>query len=158
MKKIISFLFVLFVAVSANAQFREGTKYVNASLSNLGFSYSKADRFRFGLQLDAGYYIADRWMVHATAGYQHTTAVDDIFVGAGLRYNITQNGLFLGAGAELSHHTKGSTDLYIPAEVGYTFFLNRYLTIEPAVYYKMSLSHFGDNSTAGVRIGLGYYF
>ena len=61
MKKIISFLFVLFVAVSANAQFREGTKYVNASLSNLGFSYSKADRFRFGLQLDAGYYIADRW-------------------------------------------------------------------------------------------------
>ena len=45
MKKIISFLFVLFVAVSANAQFREGTKYVNASLSNLGFSYSKADRF-----------------------------------------------------------------------------------------------------------------
>ena len=141
MKKIISFLFVLFVAVSANAQFREGTKYVNASLSNLGFSYSKADRFRFGLQLDAGYYIADRWMVHA-----------------GLRYNITQNGLFLGAGAELSHHTKGSTDLYIPAEVGYTFFLNHYLTIEPAVYYKMSLSHFGDNSTAGVRVGLGYYF
>ena len=50
MKKIISFLFVLFVAVSANAQFREGTKYVNASLSNSGFSYSKADRFRFGLQ------------------------------------------------------------------------------------------------------------
>ena len=134
MKKIISFLFVLFVAVSANAQFREGTKYVNASLSNLGFSYSKADRFRFGLQLDAGYYIADRWMVHANAGYQHTKAVDDIFVGAGLRYNITQNGLF------------------------YTFFLNHYLTIEPAVYYKMSLSHFGDNSTAGVRVGLGYYF
>ena len=97
-------------------------------------------------------------MVHADAGYQHTKAVDDIFVGAGLRYNITQNGLYLGAGAELAHHTKGSTDLYIPAEVGYTFFLNHYLTIEPAVYYKMSLSHFCDNSTAGVRVGLGYYF
>lgn len=158
MKKIISFLFVLFVAISANAQFREGTKYINASLSNFGFSYSKADRFRFGLQLDAGYYFADRWMINANVGYEHTRAIDDLYAGGGLRYNITQNGLYLGAGAQFSHLTKGSNDIFIPVELGYTFYLNHYLTIEPAVYYKMSTSHFGDNSTVGFRLGLGYYF
>ena len=46
----------------------------------------------------------------------------------------------------------------IPVEVGYAFFLNRHVTIEPALYYKMSLHDFSGNSTVGLRIGFGYYF
>lgn len=46
----------------------------------------------------------------------------------------------------------------IPIEVGYTFYLNHHLAIEPSVYYKMSLNHFGDCSTIGLRLGLGYFF
>ena len=48
--------------------------------------------------------------------------------------------------------------MQIPLEVGYAFFLNRYLTVEPAIYYKMSLDDFSDKSTVGLRVGFGFYF
>jgi hypothetical protein len=48
--------------------------------------------------------------------------------------------------------------LRIPVEVGYAFFVNKNITIEPAVYYKMSLADFSDNSTVGLKIGFGFYF
>ena len=41
---------------------------------------------------------------------------------------------------------------------GYTFYLNHYLAVEPAVYYKMSTNDFSDGSTVGLKIGLGFYF
>ena len=145
-------------AMSASAQFEKGTKYVGASLSNLGMSYSKKTEFRFGLQADAGYYFADRWMLHGDAGYAHQKHLDEVFVGADVRYNITQNGLYLSAGAQYSHLSKNINDFLIPVELGYTFFLNNKIAIEPAVYYKMSTNDFSDGSTVGLRIGLGYYF
>ena len=46
----------------------------------------------------------------------------------------------------------------VPVEIGYAFYLNHYLTVEPSVYYKMSMHDFSDNSSVGLRIGLGYYF
>jgi hypothetical protein len=63
-----------------------------------------------------------------------------------------------GAGAEYSHFTPNNNDLRIPVEVGYAFFVNKNITIEPAVYYKMSLADFSDNSTVGLKIGFGFYF
>ncbi len=149
---------LLFAAtVSANAQFEQGTKYVAASLSNLGLSYGKNQDFRFGVDAEAGYYFADQWMLRANVGYMHLDGWNDFHMGAGVRYNITQNGLFLGAGLEYSHLEPNYNSLQIPVELGYSFFLNKNITIEPAVYYKMSLNDFSDNSTVGLRIGFGFY-
>ncbi len=69
-----------------------------------------------------------------------------------------QCGVYLGAGAEYAHYTSNNNDLMVPLRVGYSFFINRHLTIEPELYYKMSTHDFGNNSQVGVSIGLGFYF
>ncbi len=158
MKKWMTCLLLFVAAVSANAQFEKGTKYANVSLSGLSLSYSGSEKFRGGLDAEAGYIFTDNLMLRANVGYDHTRYIDDVRVGAGIRYYIDQNGIFLGAGAEYSHFTKNNNDLMIPVEVGYAFFLNKNLTLEPAVYYKMSLHDFANNSTLGLRIGFGFYF
>jgi len=158
MKKLLISLLFACVAVGASAQFSQGTKYIGASFTNLGMSYSKNNEFRFGINLEGGYYVADCWMARAYAGYEHAKHVDDVYIGAGVRYHFYQNGIFLGAGLEYDHITKSNNDLLIPVEVGYTFYLNHYLAIEPSVYYKMSTNDFADGSTVGLRIGLGYFF
>ena len=43
-------------------------------------------------------------------------------------------------------------------ELGYAFFINDKITIEPALYYKQSLSNHKDYSTVGLKIGLGMDF
>ena len=64
----------------------------------------------------------------------------------------------MGAGAEYAHFTPKNNDLLIPVELGYSFFINRFITLEPSVYYKMSLHDFSDNTSIGFRLGLGFYF
>lgn len=49
-------------------------------------------------------------------------------------------------------------NLRIPIEIGYTFYLNHYLAIEPAIYSKMSLNHFSEGTEFGLKIGFGFYF
>ncbi len=158
MKKLL-FFFVLFtIVLNAQAQFEKGTKYVGASLSSFGISYSEKEEFRLGLDAEGGYFVADCVMLKGNVGYDHTKHMDDVRIGAGARYYILQNGIYFGAGAEFNHFTKNNNDVMIPIEVGYAFYLNRHLTIEPNAYYKMSLHDFSGNSTVGFRIGLGFYF
>ena len=38
------------------------------------------------------------------------------------------------------------------------FFINKFITIQPAIYYKMSTNDFGGGSTVGLKIGAGFYF
>lgn len=159
MKKIIFALLLLIVGVNtANAQFAKGTKYVGASLSGLGLSYSSDQKFRFGLDATAGYFMGDCFMLRGTVTYDHTKQIDDVSIGAGVRYYFDQCGVYLGAGADYVHYTPSDNDVQIPLEVGYAFFVNRYITIEPSLYYKMSLDSFSKKSTVGARIGLGFYF
>lgn len=158
MKKILLLLFLVLGTLSAQAQFEKGKKYVSASISGLGLSYSASEKFRLGLDATAGYFVADCLQLRASLSYNHTREIDDVSVGAGARYYFDQCGVFLGAGGEYVHYTPCSNDVQIPVEVGYAFFINRYLTIEPSLYYKMSLSDFSDKSTVGVRLGLGFYF
>ncbi|MBO6189563.1 MAG: outer membrane beta-barrel protein [Alloprevotella sp.] len=159
MKKAILTLLVALIATAANAQFEKGTKYVGASFSNFGLSYSKKSKFSIGVNAEAGYCFADSWMLRANVGYTYQkNAANDFTAGAGVRYYILQNGLFLGAGVEYKHQRPNFNDLLIPVEIGYTFYLNHYLAIEPSVYFKMSTNDFGDGSTVGLRLGLGYYF
>ncbi|MGN0086795.1 MAG: hypothetical protein ACI353_04645 [Alloprevotella sp.] len=158
MKKWYLLLLLAVLAIGANAQFKKGTKFVGASLTGLNLSYSSNEKFRLGLNADAGYFVADCLMLRANVGYEHTRNLDDVAIGAGARYFFRQNGIYLGAGAEYNHFTKSNNDVMIPVEVGYAFYLNHYLTIEPAVYYKMSLHDFSGNSTVGLRVGFGFYF
>ncbi len=158
MKKILLFLFLLAGTLSAHAQFEQGKKYVSASFSGLGMSYSSSEKFRFGLNTSVGYFVADCLLLHANVGYNHTREIDDVTIGAGARYYFDQCGVFLGGGAEYVHYTPNSNDVQIPLEVGYAFFVNRFITIEPSLYYKMSLHDFADNSTFGFSVGLGFFF
>ena len=158
MKRILTTALLLVMFVASYAQFEKGKKYVGAYSTGLGLSYSSGDKLRFSLGAEGGYFIADNFMVKANAGYEHTRHADDFSFGLGGRYYFQQNGIFLGAGGEYVHHDPSNNDVLIPVEVGYAFFLNRYVTIQPALYYKMSINDFSDGSTVGLKIGLGFYF
>lgn len=149
---------LVFSVIASKAQFEEGTKYVGASVTNLGMSYSSSEKLRFGLEATAGYFLFDDIMLKADVGYNHRLHADDITLGLGGRYYFEQNGIYLGAGLEYCHETKNYNDLRIPVEVGYCFYVNHYVSIEPALYYKMSLNDFSDKSTVGLKVGLGLYF
>lgn len=159
MKKIFAILaFFSLIAINAKAQFEGDTKYISAGLSGLNLQYSSSERFRLNLEAAAGVFVTDGLLVYGNIGYEHQRHVDDVFAGLNARYYFTQNGIFMGAGGQYVHYTKSSNDFMIPVEIGYAFYLNEYLTIEPAAYYKMSIHDFSNNSTVGLRVGLGYYF
>lgn len=158
MKKMMLCALMMMVAICAKAQFEAGTKYVGISATNLGLSYSSSERFRLGLEANAGYFVADKVMLRANISYNHTRIVDDFALGVGGRYYFRENGIFMGAGAEFCHFTSNNNDVQVPIELGYAFYLNHYITVEPALYYKMSLDDFSDKSTVGLKIGFGVYF
>lgn len=158
MRKIILLLCLLVGPLAAQAQFEQGKKYVSASVSGLGCSYSTKEKFRLGVDASVGYFVSDCLMLRANLGYDHTRAIDDFSAGVGARYYFDQCGVYMGAGAEYAHFTPKNNDLLIPVELGYSFFINRFITLEPSVYYKMSLQDFSDNSSIGFRLGLGFYF
>jgi hypothetical protein len=146
------------VIENSSEPFDKGKFYINVATTSLDLSYSKQEKFRFGLEGTAGYFFADALMATASIGYDHTHISDDFTASLGGRYYIVQNGLYLGLGVKYSHTDKSNNNLYITPQVGYAFFLNRHLTIEPAVYYDMSLNDFADGSKVGLKVGFGYYF
>ncbi len=157
-KKLFLLLVLAVVSMGASAQFEQKKMYVSTSLTGLGMSYSESEEFTLGLEALGGYFIADDWMLYGRFGYNHTRYTDHFVVGAGFRYYFRQNGIYLGSGLQYEHVTENVNNLHLCPEVGYTYFLNRYLTIEPALYYNMSLNDFANGSKVGLKLGLGYYF
>ena len=158
MKKIMLSMLLLLAAVSANAQFEKKTKYVSASATNLGLSYSSNEKVNFGFEFTGGYFVEKAWMLYGRIGYDHTRYTDHFQLGAGGRYYFTQNGVYMGLGLQYEHATKNINNVQLCPEVGYAFFINHFITIEPAVYYHMSLNDFSDGSKVGLKLGLGFYF
>ena len=187
MKKIFAAMLLFVAAISASAQFEQGTKYVGAYLSGLDLSYSSQNKFRLGIGAEAGYMVADHIMARADASWQHKHKSDEFGIGAGGRYYVSHHGFYLGAGVRYQHNEnfknrnmaavvqnpttgeytaqivkvperKKYDNLMIPIEAGYSFYFNDYISIEPAVYYRMSLNHFSDGSEVGVKVGVGFYF
>lgn len=161
-KKMFLSLTMALMCLTASAQFEAGKKYVNASMTSLGLGYNKNNGFMFGLNATGGYFIARDWMLLGRFGYNHpANQINELEIGVGGRYYIEQNGLSLGLALSYGHNSdhgiKGNHG-YLTPEVGYTFFLNQYVTIEPAVYYKMCFDDFANCSTVGLRIGVGFYF
>lgn len=147
------------ISLCASAQFQEGKGYLGASLTGLDLHYNGQDGFNVGIEGKAGYFPWDNIMVLASFDAVHDgskTVADHITVGVGGRYYITQNGLYLGAGVKLLHANHSYNDLMPGAEVGYAFFINRSVTIEPALYYDQSFKK-SDYSTVGLKVGLGIY-
>ncbi len=160
MKKLLMLVVGLMMAVTASAQFEKGKVYIGGSLTGLNLSYNGSDNTNLGIQAQAGYLVADNWMLTAQAGYNHSgndDVADNFRVGVGGRYYIIQNGLYLGLNAKLVHANHNYNDLMPGFEVGYAFFLSKTVTVEPAVYYDQSFKNHSDFSTIGFRVGIGVY-
>lgn len=160
MKKL---LFTLLLAVlgisSASAQFEKGKMYLGATTNSAGLSYSKNEKFTIGAGVNGGYMFEDGWMAIAEAGFNYSNKdLQNFYLGTKCRYLIEQNGVFLQLGAKYLHGAPNYNDVMITPEVGYCFFLNRHLTIEPSLYYDMSLSDFTEKSKTGLKVGLAWYF
>ena len=170
MKKTILSLLCAFCAMAANAQtnnttyqdrppFGEGKSYVASSLSGLDLNFNDCEKWKLDIAAKAGYLFQDNWMVTAQAEYDwRKTSSNALVAGAGLRYYIEQNGLYVGLGANYVHKWHDYDDLMPNINVGYAFFLNRTVTIEPEVYYNQSFKNHSDYSGFGFRIGFGIYF
>ncbi len=160
MKKIIFTLLFAVVSLGASAQFEKGTKYVGASVSDFGLSYSKYEDFRLGIHALGGLFVENSWMVLANFGWEHLPGNNSIDLGAGGRYYMQQNGLYFGGSFKYQHVCPDvkADNFYLTPEVGYCFYLNDHVSIEPAVYCDMCLNHFKDFTKIGFKIGFGYYF
>lgn len=163
MKKIILALLLAVMSLNASAQFEQHTSYLSTSLTGLNFSYNKEQNVTFGLQAMGGYFLADEWMVYGRFGYDHQFVkggkdVNNVKLGAGARYYMAQNGLFLGAGLQYEHRSVNRNYIQLPLEVGYCFFLNQHVTIEPAVYCDLSLNKCSEGTSYGLKVGFGYFF
>lgn len=158
MKKLLTLMAAVLVCVGASAQFQKGKGYLGASLSGLNLSYNSNTHLNFGVEAKAGYLFANNLMALGKLGYLHTGGDNDrndFEAGVGGRYYITQNGLYLGLNCNY-RHSSGYNDILPGLEIGYAFFINRSVTIEPAIYYDQSFKS-SDYSTIGLRVGVGIY-
>ena len=170
MKKTILSLLCAFCAMAANAQtnnqtyqdrppFGDGKFYLASSLSGLDLRFNDLEKWNMDVTAKGGYLFQDNWMITAQTAYNWRQKASNAFtVGAGLRYYIEQNGLFVGLGANYVHKMHDYDDFMPSVNVGYAFFLNRTVTFEPEVYYNQSFKNHSDYSGFGFRIGFGIYF
>ena len=116
------------------------------------------------LQGTAGYSFADSWSATALLEYLHQWMPspqrdrNEVVLGAGARYYFQSNGIFLGAGLQYRHAAVNADYLQVPLEVGYCYYLNQHVSIEPAIYFEPCLNKFSDGTKVGLKIGLGFYF
>lgn len=151
------FIAALTMSAASFAQFEQGKFYTSAGLSGLDLNYSDQSKFKLDLQAKAGYLFMQDWMITANADFGYRKYEPNaVRAGVGLRYYIEQNGLYLGAGADYVHQN-GCDDFQPNIHLGYAFFLNRTVTIEPEVYYNQSTKSRNYNSV-GFRLNFGIYF
>lgn len=164
MKKSLLLLLFAVVSMSSFAQFEKGTKYVGASLTGLNLSYSSGEKFGLGLEANGGYFFADSWMALGRLEYAHQWRPsperdkNEVTLGVGARYYFQSNGIFLGAGMQYRHAAVGADYIQLPIEVGYCYYLNQHVSIEPAIYFEPCLNKFSDGTKVGFKFGLGFYF
>ena len=163
-KTILTMACALMFALAGNAQtedrlpFAKDKIYASASLSGFDLNWNKNQNLHMDLDAKLGYLVEDDWMVTGTLGYDWYKHYDNTFkLGAGFRYYIEENGIYIGAGINYLHQNK--FDDFLPTvQCGYAYFLNRTVTIEPEVYYNLSTKDFSEYSGLGFRIGIGIYF
>ena len=160
MKKLVVVFAALMLTLSASAQFEKDKIYVGSSLTGLNLNYSGQSKLSLGLQGQVGYFLLDDVLAYANVGYDHSGVdgvADQLVLGVGGRYYIEQNGIFLGLNCNYVHGYHSYNDIRPGVEVGYAFFINRHVTIEPSIYYNQSFKDHSDYSTVGLKLGLGLY-
>ncbi|MDL2247673.1 DUF2860 domain-containing protein [Bacteroides sp. OttesenSCG-928-J23] len=160
MKKLTLIICLLVASVAAKAQFEEGKWFVNPSLTGLNLSYNSESKTTFGFEALGGAFLLDNVALLVNAGALWTDNDDVYTLGVGGRYYFDQIGIYTGVGVKMNHYKwKGgdTTNYALSAEVGYAFFITKTVTVEPAVYYDLSLKD-GDYSRLGLKIGFGIYF
>ena len=175
MKKLMISMVALMMAMSVNAQkflnesrtpFEEGKFYANAALSTASLSYSKASDFNIGLNAKGGYFLFDNLMAVGVVGISSEQSGDyfQLDLGAGARWYFDTVGIYVGGIAKYVYEREkifnthvGTNDFRPEINAGYSFFLNRNVTVEPEAYYEISCEN-SDKSGFGVRIGLSIYF
>ncbi len=158
MKKVTVLLIALMVSICGFAQFEKGKMYAGASLSGLNICYNGADKGSFALQAKGGYMIKENIMATGQVEYNDQDDADAyISLGVGGRYYMVQNGIYLGATVNLIHAGDAYNDFRPGVQVGYAYFLNKNVVIEPELYYDQSFKSHSDYSTIGVRVGIGIY-
>ena len=165
MKKVLMAAIGLMMAICADAQylndsekvFYQGKYMIGASVSGFDLSYHKGSEWNMNLDVKGGYLLVDDWMITGKLGYSNGTYGHSTFnLGAGLRYYIEQNGIYVCVGGKYAH-TSGFDDFLPEANVGYAFFLSRHITIEPEIYYELS-TKCSDYSGLGLKVGFALYF
>lgn len=160
MKKVLLSMLLAFMGVTgAFAQFEAGKMYLGADLQGIGLSYSEYNKFHIGVDGHAGYMVEDNWMLLADVGFNYEKSdAQQVTLGGAGRFYFQQNGIFLQLGAHYLHEAKSFNDFIITPEIGYCFFLNGHIAIEPSVYWDMSITNFSRKSKFGLKVGLGWYF
>jgi hypothetical protein len=164
MKKFIVSIAMLAMTLVANAQssdtpFAKGKIYVGAGFSGLNLHYNSKSKWNFDINARGGYFIEDNWMLLGEFLWGIRQKADNSFaIGAGGRYYIVQNGLYLGAGARFAHQGSDYNDFMPNVNVGYAYFLNHHVTIEPELYFDISTKSFKDYTGVGLRVTMGVYF
>ena len=172
MKKLMMAAIGLMMAMSANAQytylnepttpFYQGKFYLNAACSSTTLAYSKSTDFKLGINAKAGYFLIDNLMAVGVAGFNLSNNGDQrtVELGAGARWYFDTVGIYVGGIAKYANQKvyDFSIDDFRPeVNVGYAFFLNRNITLEPEAYYEHSFKD-SDYSGFGLRLGLSIYF
>jgi hypothetical protein len=74
------------------------------------------------------------------------------------RYSFKKNGLNLGGGLQYEHAGAGRDYVQLCPQVGYTFYLNHYISLEPAIYCDLGLNEIKYGTNFGLKIGVGLYY
>ena len=163
MKKfLVSLVMLVVTTLGAHAQFEKDVWYVNASLTGLDLSHSKYEGTNFGFTLGGGAFVADNFAVLLNFKGQYVEhGTDETSIGAQGRYYLSSCGVYGGLGLaykHLSNSVNRKDIVCLTPELGYAFFLNGTVTLEPAVYYDLSFMNCSEYSKLGFKIGFGFYF
>lgn len=161
MKKLIFISCLLFAAMNAQAQFEQGTWFVNPSVTGLELSHSSFEDTTFGFEAHVGSFIIDNVAVLVNLGANWTENLDKYTLGVGGRYYFDKTGIYAGGGLKFNRMVpkggKNINDFALGLEAGYAFFLSKTVTLEPGIFYDLSFKD-SDYSKLGLKVGFGFYF
>lgn len=133
----------------------------SAGLSFTGVQIDGVDDtyFNFSLNTSGGYFIMDNLALNLQLDYQYTKFGDEssssVTTGLSARYYFPPM-IFIGTGYITSIPDEGESSGYIPAEVGYAYFLNRNIALEPAIVLLMG-GHNNATFAYSLNLGVGIY-
>ena len=82
-----------------------------------------------------------------------TASVDD----AGMRFTDSAGNPVVAYYGMTQPHVRNN-NISLAREAGYCFYLNHFMSVEPALYYNLCFNDFSDGSRIGLKVGFGFYF